>query len=215
MTIDDIKTKIRDIQKEYFFINFATIALGILLVVFPVKSIDFICRCLGGVMFVWGGFRIWDYVKHRKESVSAVLSLIQGCLLLGFGLFFILRPETLARFIIGACALILLLGAVIKLRIGIEYSTVSPVMRKIQTVGAVIMIIAGVIAFANPFGAASVLMIFLGISLIVDGLWDLITILFLRSFIKDIKSDIQKAVKKSDNTAKQEYVDAEYEDHTD
>lgn len=214
MTVEKIKNKIRDIQKEYFIVNLGIIALGIFLIAFPIESMDFVCRFLGAAMFALGGFRIWEYIKNRKNSPTVVFALIQGCLLIGFGLFFIIRPEILARFIIVVCSLILLMGAVVKLRIGIKYDSYNPVIRSLQTIGALLMIIAGVIAFANPFGAARMLLVFLGISLLVDGLWDLIVMLLIRFTIKDIKSEVKKAEEQTENTSTPKIIDAEFEDHT-
>ena len=212
MNIENLRTKIKNLEKEYYIVNIGIIILGLLLIIFPDKLIDIVCRSIGIVLAVWGGFRIWDFIRNKATTYKLIFSLLQGCLLLGTGLFFILRPDVLAGLIISVCAFILLIGAVIKLRHGIEYGSINPTMRWLQTAGSVLMIVLGVIALANPFGTASVLLIFLGISLIIDGLWDLISTIIISKYMQKIGNDITSPVN-SPEPYRQKMVDAEYEDN--
>lgn len=214
MNIEDIKKKIKKIKKEFYFVNIGIIALGLLLVIFPGQSLELICRCVGGALGIWGLFRIWDYIRLRQNNIFGSFSLVQGCSLLGFGIYILARPDTLAAFIIAALSLILLIGAVLKLQYGLEFASFNSKVQWLQAAGAVIMIASSIVAFINPFETASVLMIFLGIFLIVDGIWDLLTIIFIYRFVNSVKEDI-KTAKKSRKKDNKEYIETEYYDEDD
>jgi hypothetical protein len=49
------------------------------------------------------------------------------------------------------------------------------------------MVVMGVVALFNPFGSSTVLMMFVGIVLMVEGLSDLISIIRISSFIKNLR----------------------------
>ena len=48
-------------------------------------------------------------------------------------------------------------------------------------------VVMGVVALFNPFGSSTVLMMFVGIVLMVEGLSDLISIIRISSFIKNLR----------------------------
>ena len=50
-------------------------------------------------------------------------------------------------------------------------------------------IVLGVVAIANPFAAAATLMIYLGVCLIVDAIWDLVSITVLNAQLKTLRKD--------------------------
>ena len=52
------------------------------------------------------------------------------------------------------------------------------------------MVVMGVVALFNPFGSSTVLMMFVGIVLMVEGLSDLISIIRISSFIKNLRDSV-------------------------
>ena len=57
----------------------------------------------------------------------------------------------------------------------------------IEAIVASLMVVMGVVALFNPFGSSTVLMMFVGIVLMVEGLSDLISIIRISSFIKNLR----------------------------
>ena len=210
MNIEDIKKKAKRISREFVLINAGIVLLGILLVVYPAQSKEIICRALGAVLSVWGVFKIIDYIKLRHNEIFFLFSLVQGCALLGFGVYILIQPNVLAAFITAALSIILFIGAVLKLQYALEFSKYDSKGRWFQAAAAIVMIIASVISFVNPFGEASnILMMFIGISLIIDGVWDLLTIAYISKTFKEAKEEFKKAGKKARTKKSTEYIDAE------
>ena len=75
-----------------------------------------------------------------------------------------------------------------------------------EALAAIIMIAASVVSFINPFTGFHLLVIFLGISLIIDGVWDIFTMFYLRSLVKKFKKGINNS-KPGKSSA--DFVDAE------
>lgn len=208
--MDEIKAKAKKIAREFGLVKIGIVVLGIVLIIFPSQSLDLVCRVLAAALMIWGIFRIEEYIRLQRNEIFASFSLVQGGALLIFGLCIMIHPEMLTAFITAGLSLLLIIGGVLKLQYALEFSHMNSRGWTIQIIGAILMIAAGITAFVNPFGAANVLMIFLGISLIVDGVWDLVTLAYLSRFLKGIKKDfseVQHSRHKKIN--QQQYVDTD------
>lgn len=207
MTIEEIKKKAKEVRRDVYLVNAGIILLGLILIIFPTAANELICRVLGIVLTVWGILKVIDYIKISRSEVFGSFSLVKGCALLGIGIYIIIRPDLLVSFIMAACAIILFIGAVLKLQYAMDFARVGSAGKWFQTCGAILMITASVLTLANPLGASQLVPILIGIALVVDGVWDIITMIYLSRFVSNVK----KAAKKSgDNEEpKQRFVDAE------
>ncbi len=188
-----IKEKAKKVSREFFLVSIGVIALGILLLVYPGESKDILCRVLGGAMAVWGVFKIIEYIRLKKNEIFGSFALIQGCALLCFGVYIALKPEVITAFVTGVLCIILFISGITKLQYAMEFSGLKSKGWYIQAFGAVSMIVGSIVAFVNPFGAANVLMMFIGAFMIVSGVWDIITMIYIRRFLKTYKADIEDA----------------------
>lgn len=209
--LEGLKKKAKKISKDMILVNIGIIALGIFLVLYPGGAKEIICRIIGGIMSAWGIFKIFEYliVKHKAEI--SVFPLIGGCILLGIGVYVLISPGLLSAIVTAALAVILFMGAVFKLQYALQFVRNQSKLWWIQASGAILLIVTSVIAFINPFGGpGNIIMIFIGIALIADGIWDLITIIYISRFLKNVSEDITT---KSSNSSK--YIDttAEYTDN--
>ena len=216
MKTDEIKFKTKEISREFLIMNLGIIALGVILTVYPDESKDLICRVLACALCVWGLFKIFEYIKLKNNEIFGSFSLVQGCSLLVFGVYIMIRPSLLAGFVLTAMSIILFIGGILKLQYALELSNMNSKGWVAQAIAAVIMIVTSVISFADPFNASNVLMIFIGVSLIADGLWDIFTLFYLKRLIKKAKQSFVKSSGKKDKKKDTSiYVNAEAEDADD
>lgn len=208
--LDKLIKKAKKISKDIILVNVGIIALGIFLVLYPGGAKDIICRIIGGILSAWGIFKIFEYLIVKMKTSNSIAPLVGGCILLGIGVYVLISPALLSAMITIALASILFIGAVFKLQYALLFSKNESKLWWIQAVGAILLIITSVIAFINPFGGAgNIIMIFIGIALIADGAWDLMTILYISKFMQNAGSDIEKTVSSSSK-----YVDTTAEDKT-
>lgn len=204
-----LKKKTMEVAREFILLNIGIVLLGGFLVIFPSLSAAIISYILGFILSVWGVFKIIEYFRIRNEFFGS-FSLVQGCVLLGFGIYILIQPGFLSSIISIVLNMILFIGAILKLQYTLEFARLKSKGWLIQAIGAVIVIALSIIAFLNPFGAANFLMIFIGISLIFDGIWDLVTMIYITKFFKNIEKSIENIARNDED-----YVDAEYSDNED
>lgn len=210
MTLEEIRKKAKEVRRDFILINLSAVVLGIILAVFPGQSKDIICRGIGILLSVWGGLKIIDYIRLRKNEIFGSFSLVKGCALLGFGIYIILRPYMLAAFITAALSIILFISGVLKLQYALDFAHLRSRGWTLQAAGAVIMIAAAVISFVNPFGASDILMVFIGICIAAGSIWDLATMLYINNFMKEIKGEAKPRKRK--NSSGKEYIDVDIDE---
>lgn len=213
---ESLKKKVKSVSKDMVLINIAIILLGLFLVIRPGQAREIICVIIGAVMSCWGGFKLFQYFMTKKSSDVSVLPLLGGCILLAIGISVIVAPGLLAGMITAAFAVILFFGAVFKLQYGIAFMQNNSKLWWVQTVGAILMIITSVIAFINPFGGAgNIIMMFIGFALMADGIWDLLSILYINKFLKKTVEDAENSVNNYTSSSNGRYIDTTAEDVSD
>lgn len=208
--LNDIKKKAKEVRNEFILINVGTILLGLFLVLFPGLSTDIICVAAGIFLGIWGLFKIIDYFKLRRNHIFGSFSMVQGCALLGFGIYILIFPQGLAALILTFLSLALLVTAVLKLQYAFDMLYVESATWWTQLVAAIIIAICGIIGLVNPFEASNMVMIFIGISFIVSGIWDLVTLIRFNNILSGVKKKVKNTKNKADK--KSRLVDVEAED---
>jgi len=191
---DNMHKEAKSIKREILFMDIALLVLGVLMMFFPEQSRDIICRVSGALLCLWGLLHVISYFAREKTEVLGSFSLVQGAAMIGFGAYFLARPEFLAAFLTVALSIILMIGGVMKLQYGIDFLRLKVYGWWVQLIGAGLMIVLGIVAFVDPFDAASGLMIFIGAALVVDGLWDTVSVIYLDGVVKKVRATVKDAV---------------------
>ncbi|MGN0453005.1 MAG: DUF308 domain-containing protein [Ruminococcus sp.] len=180
----------KGIQRELVFADIALIVLGLIMTVFPDKSGDIICIVIGIILGIWGILRLVSYFTSDKVDAFGSFALVQGSALLGFGVLFIVKPEFLAGLLLSALAIILIIGGVMKLQYAVDFLRIKARFWWISLIGALLSIVLGIIVFFNLSAVATWLMIFIGVSFLVCGIWDLISVALLSRLAKKFQQEI-------------------------
>lgn len=196
---EKVKETSKNTKKEIAFVDVALLLLGVLMIIFPEKSADIICIAIGAILGIWGLVRLITYFASGKVESFGSFALVQGVALLGFGILFVLNPEILTSFLFAVLAIVLIVSGVMKLQYAVDFLRLKAKYWYISLLGAVISITLGAVVFFNPFTAAKWLMLFIGISLTVNALWDIISVMILSKITKDFikKSDTMIDVESS------------------
>lgn len=196
----EIQREVRSIRRELIFANIAILALGFLLALYPETSGSVICRVVGVVLCMAGLLRCVAYFREDKTEAFGSFALVQGAAMLGFGIYFVVRPASLAAFLTVVLAIVLIVGGVMKLQYGFDLARFQVTGWWIELIGALLTAALGILVFVNPFEAAETLMIFIGIAFIVDAVWDLLSIFYLSRTIKKYKTALKEGAAEIDVT---------------
>jgi uncharacterized membrane protein HdeD (DUF308 family) len=156
----------------------AAIVLGLVFMIWPGSSIDYIMRILGTVLFVIGGITMINYLRLKKLNTAlqynqritpymAVLMMLVGLLLLLFPRFFI-------NFIMIIMGLLLLIAALE------QFATISW-RRKYGAIPLffylfpLVLAISGVLVIAQPFETATGVWVLCGAALALYGIIELLS----------------------------------------
>lgn len=197
---EKIKRRAKNTKREIAFVDIALLILGVLMMIFPEKSGDIICIAVGLILGIWGLVRLITYFASGKIESFGSFALVQGTALLGFGILFIINPGILKAFLSAALAITLIVSGVMKLQYAVDFLRLKAKFWYISLLGAVISITLGAMVFFNPFSAAKWLMLFIGISLTVNAVWDIVSVVILANLTEKFvdKEDEMIDVESSD-----------------
>lgn len=149
----------------------AGVLAGIVLIVKPQQSVQFICIIFGAITILLGAGSLYLYFTKLKFTFIAVL----GVLLMIAGIVICIRYEQLVS------AVIFLFGLFVTVSGAVDFFSALNARKNnlktwifslVMSIGVVIM---GVIVLINPFDSAILLTRLLGVSLLVYAMLDLIT----------------------------------------
>ncbi len=178
--------------------NVNTIALclfellvGVLLMVNPVGLTSMIIRVSGVVMLLLGVIEVVKYFRMDKKDAAIGQTLTKGILILLGGLFCVAKTDW---FIATFPVLTIIYGIVILVTgIGKVQVTIDMIRWKnkkwfLPAINAVVSIICAVVILQSPFTSTVVLWVFTGISLIVEGILDIVTMIIGRKSPEEDKA---------------------------
>lgn len=167
-------------NSEIIFCLFEII-VGILLLINPIGFATGIIMAAGVVFTAIGVLNGVKYFRVDKEEAAAGQYLMTGLMALVAGLFCLIKAEW---FVDTFPALTIIYGiTVLVAGLGKIQLTVDMIRRKnnkwfLSLISAAISIVCAVIILKNPFGdAANILWMFTGITLIVQALLDIVTLI--------------------------------------
>lgn len=178
----------KNIKRELIFADIAMMVLGLLMIILPKYSPKVICITTGIFLGVWGLIKLVTYFAAKKTAPFTSFGLVEGATLAGFAVFFILSPQVLIKFIEIVLAIILLISAVMKLQYTVDFLRLRLKPWYLPLSGAVVSIALSVFIFIDPFNSFW-LMLYIGIAFLVNGIWDMVSVLVLSNSSKTFTLD--------------------------
>lgn len=153
------------------------IALGIVLVGWPEDSLNWICRLLGIVLLVSGVVFIISYLTKKKASTVLQYDLLIGVILALLGIWLLTNPAIIISFVQYIFGAILIIHGAIDIQGTFSLRSGGSGRWYPALLFAIATIALGAIIILNPFASMSALVILIGISLIFDGITDILIVL--------------------------------------
>ncbi len=152
-------------------------ALGITLIAVPDFSISMLCRLGGSLLILFGCVKIIGYISKDLYRLAFQFDLAFGILLISMGAILILRTGSMVHIICSLLGLYILADALLKVQISIDSRSFGIRQWWIILAAAVITSIVGFLLIFRPYESARMAMILLGISLLSEGILNLVTVL--------------------------------------
>ena len=178
------------IKWSYVVLSAMFLLLGIYLVVNPETSLIMICRILGAAMAVFGVMKIVLYFIHEVEGVAIRFDFAVGLFCIILGALMLWRAPALTDILSVVIGLLVLVDSVFKLQVAVDSRRMGAHSWWVTLVCTVVCLVLGILLVFNPFDGKQMLTIMMGVSLIVDGVQNLCTVVYAAAFVKDVKAAV-------------------------
>ena len=182
--MSEIKKFFTKLKWEKLVTAIVAIVLGIVFVADPNGSGDAVCKVAGVAMIVLAAAMLIRYFSSAQLFPE---NLIFSAVLLLLGIFFIAKSGVVMTVLGLFFGIFLVIDGASKIRDGIDAAKAKTQGWWIWFLLALLTIVLGILVM---FGES--VMTLLGVSLIVDGVSDIVTTLWLSAGVRKVKKEIEK-----------------------
>ena len=151
---------------------------GFVILLRPGLTLELMARAVGILLIIVGVLFLLAFMLRRGSRVIGY-DLILGVLITGLGIFVCLRTVFVVSILPTIFGICIAISGVLKLERGFDLKRMGLDSWGYIIFMSLISILFGTITILNPFGAAKLLMIFIGISFIYSGITDLFTAIYV------------------------------------
>ena len=155
--------------------------LGLVFLLFPEMTGTVFCWALAAGAAAFSAARLVRWRQADRAGHSASGELVIGLLFVGLAVFCVLGERIILSFVPLVSGLVLLVDGIGKLPLALDAKRDGASVFAPLLASALVPLILGIVMMADPFGVTRVAIRFLGISLLLDGICDLGTVLYARS----------------------------------
>lgn len=179
---------IREVKKGFCILSAAYIVLGIVLLIWPDISVRTFCYVFGIAMIIYGGAHLIMYFTKNRLSSVMEQELVIGVVTVSTGLYTLLKMEYMLEIIPFALGIVALLGSIVKIQDALDLKRLASKRWYLMLILAFILFILGIILIVNPFEEQTkIVVIMIGVSLLLDGIGNLIGIFWIGFTFKHLK----------------------------
>lgn len=187
-----MKEKFKNFKLTSAIFSIFCIIFGILLIIFPEITKLTLLYVFGAGIIILGIIEIVNYFIYGYELFGfwfGIFDFIFGLLLISSVR--ILTELNILAFLFGT---IFIFSALIKIQRSLNYKKFGAKNWWVETIFGTIFLLLGMIIIINPF-SETVLNIFLGSCIIINGIMDLITLIMVTNKLKQIRHKLKDLVR--------------------
>ncbi len=186
----NLNNRIKAAKIGYVMISVLLCVMGIVLIAVPDFSVTLLCKLGGGIMMLFGLVKIIGYCSKDLYRLAFQFDLAFGILFMALGIILIIRTDVMVNLICIVMGICVLADALLKIQISIDSKTFGIQKWWLILAMAILTGVAGFLLVFRPSESIQVIVILLGISLITEGVLNLITILTAVKIIRHQRSEI-------------------------
>lgn len=149
-----------------------TIALGAVLIAWPMEVTGLICRVLGAILVVMGAVYLFGYFVEGR----GILAVTGGLLFLLLGVWIFITPQSVATLVPIVIGVVLLVHSLRDFQMASEAKRNGSERWMILFLLALLNCVFGVVCICDSFGVISVAVRMLGIALVYDGISNMVIV---------------------------------------
>lgn len=160
---------IKAAKSFYILCSILLCAIGTLLICWPTLSAEVLCIVLGVVSLVYGAEKIIGYFSRDMYRLAFQFDLALGIFVAIIGVTLLLRPGRVLELVDFIVGLFVIIEGVFKVQTSVDAYRFGMKAWWLILMGALLSCVFGLLLLFSLLTATSVLMVFVGISLVADG----------------------------------------------
>lgn len=166
------------------------IALGIVLILWPGATMKTICYLLAAMLLALGVASLINYLRKDISGIIYRYDLVVGlCAILG-GILVIVKVDKLTDLIPAVLGFLVTMSGIMKMQNSVDMLRLGHGTWHVAFAMAIVNIVAGIVLLMNPFEAAQILIMCLGIALVYSGITDLYVTISISRRLSQLKTEI-------------------------
>jgi uncharacterized membrane protein HdeD (DUF308 family) len=162
---------------------------GILLIAHPGFSVSLIGTITGIALVVFGAVKLVGYFSKDLYRLAFQYDLAFGLLLIALGVIVLLRPDHVMNFICVVLGISILADGLFKIQMSMDAKQFGIKLWWLIMMLAILAVIVGALLVFHPTESARMLTVLLGVSLLSEGILNLITVLTAVKIIRHQQPD--------------------------
>ncbi len=175
---------VNKIRKSIILMAIIYTALGIALIINPSTSLDYVCISLGVVSLFYGIANIFTGIKEKKVD-GTVTEIIIGSILSLLGIILIFSPRFFTTLIILFFGLFLIIEGMNSIKKAFALKEMNYRRWWGTLISALAITLLGILVVINPFTTADIVIIFIGVSFVFNGINTIIVAYLITKATKD------------------------------
>ncbi len=180
-------------NSSYFTAILFYFVCGLLLLLLPNLALSIANFALAAILCVIGVRCIVSYLRGSVLEGVMGVQLALGLVTLCIGLLLFFNPLFVASLLPFLWGVALLVGGFGKVQMSVDLKRIGDSHWWVTLIGALLSFVLGAQAITSPAFIASILTQFVGVSLLVEGVVDLVSFLTINRKIKEFRKAIEKA----------------------
>ena len=162
------------------------IALGIVLILWPGATMKTICYLLAAMLLAIGVVSLINYLRKDISGIIYRYDLVVGlCAIL-----VIVKVDKLTDLIPAVLGFLVTMSGIMKMQNSVDMLRLGHGTWHVAFAMAIVNIVAGIVLLMNPFEAAQILIMCLGIALVYSGITDLYVTISISRRLSRLKTEI-------------------------
>lgn len=183
-------TPIRAAKIGYIVTSVLLCLFGILLIAWPTVSAQWIAVCCGALMLLFGVAKLCGYFSRDLYRLAFQYDLAFGILLLVLGTIVLTHTESAIAFLCVLSGLFTLCDGLLKIQTALEARRFGIPQWWGILIGAVLTGALGAVLVFRPGFGAELLVVWLGITLLAEGLLSFLTVITAVRIIRHQQKDV-------------------------
>lgn len=187
-----LKEKLKDLRSGSVLPALFCIVYGIVLIIWPDISSNFICYAIGAAIMLVGIIFVIRYLKKDLVRDFYRKDLVIGLIAISLGLVALMRVEMIKGLIPTILGIAVLFSGIVKLQNAIDMFRMKYAYWYFILILSLLNMGFGILLIVEPLWIVDIVFILIGCGLLYSGLSDLLTLYFVSKTIKNMvkESDI-------------------------